>query len=155
MSDTELQNDNRYLIYRIGGELYGTPLLEVREVVEYQKPKFMPNMESHFSGVINIRGSIVGVVDLRSKFGISQEISKSTALLVCESEKGPIAAIVDKVESVLPINKSERESKPPILSKVDSSYLIGVAKINEKLCCDQFVMLRPAPQRFLLWMRHC
>lgn len=123
----------RYLVFRVGSELYGTPLLEVREVVEYQEPKFMPNMASFFSGVINIRGTIVGVVDLRARFGAPNERSRQTGMLVCETEQGPIAAIVDQVESVQSISEQEIERKPPIVSKFRPEYLVGVAKLRERL----------------------
>ncbi len=139
---TETTKENRYLIYRVGTELYGSPLLEVREVVEYQSPKYMPNMEPYFSGVINIRGSIVGVIDLRKKFSAPSDVSRYTALLVCESSTGAIAAIVDQVEKVVPIDESVIEKKPPVISRVESDYLLGVANVGNQLIT--LVHLRPA-----------
>ncbi len=133
MSTETNVNDDRYLIYRIGDETYGTPLLDVREVVEYQKPKFMPNMESYFSGVINIRGSIVGVVDMRLRFGQTSAVAKMPALLICESDRGSIAAVVDQVEAVVSIPDTEIEKKPPVVAKVEQEYLLGVAKIQGRL----------------------
>lgn len=127
------EEQNRYLVFTIGGESYGTPLLAVREVVEYQKPKFMPNMADHFSGVINIRGSIVGVVDLRSKFRVTTEKENNQSLLICDTEQGPIAAVVDKVEAVVGLDDEAIEKNPPIQSKVQQEHLIGVAKYKDQL----------------------
>ncbi len=128
-----MNNDNRYILFYIGCELYGTPLLDVREVVEYQEPKYMPNMVSHFTGVINIRGSIVGVMDLRKKFSQNTQVNKTTAFLVSDSEQGSIAAVVDRVDSVQSIAKESIDEKPPIMTSVNQEYLIGIAKIKDQL----------------------
>lgn len=127
------ENDSKYLIFRIGNELYSSPLLSIREVLEYQKPKPMPNMVSYFAGVINVRGTIVGVVDLRSKFDVENKINAKTAMLLCDTERGSIAAIVDTVDSVLEFKPETLERKPAIKSKVAQDYLIGVAKNGDDL----------------------
>jgi purine-binding chemotaxis protein CheW len=132
MNDAPTTED-RFLLFWVGSELYGTPLLDVREVVEYQEPKFMPNMVGHFAGVINIRGSIVGVADLRKKFNQKTEVNRFTAFLVCDTEQGPLAATVDRVESVVSIPSQDLEQKPPVVTHVDTSYLLGIAKIKDRL----------------------
>ncbi|OFZ19495.1 MAG: hypothetical protein A2Z20_02910 [Bdellovibrionales bacterium RBG_16_40_8] len=126
-------NEIRFIIYKIGEELYGSPLLSVREVLEFQKPKYMPNMVKYFSGVINVRGVIVGVVDMRVKFGFSEDISRKTAMLLCDTDNGLVAAIVDSVECVLQITAEELDKNPPIKSRIARDYLIGVAKIKGDL----------------------
>jgi purine-binding chemotaxis protein CheW len=147
------ENENRFLLFWVGKELYGTPLLDVREVVEFLEPKFMPNMVKHFSGVINIRGSIVGVMDLRKKFGQPQEKSRSTAMLVCDTPQGAIAAVVDRVDSVVTIEGTQLEKKPPVVTQVEQAYLVGVAKVKEQLVtvvklhqalCDEKLVLASA-----------
>ena len=133
MSSEAVSTESRYLIYKIGAETYGTPLLDVREVVEYQKPKFMPNMEAYFVGVINVRGAIVGVVDMRLRFSQNASQTKMPALLICESDRGSIAAVVDQVEAVVSIPATDIEKNPPIVARVEPEYLLGVAKIQERL----------------------
>lgn len=123
----------KYLIYKVGSELYASPLLSIREVIEYQKPKFMPNMVDYFSGVVNVRGVIVGVVDLRDKFHCNNEIKSRTAMLLCDSDRGPLASVVDSVESVIELNEENFDRNPPVKSNVDQSYLLGVAKFNQGL----------------------
>jgi purine-binding chemotaxis protein CheW len=125
--------DSRFLIFRIGEETYGSPLLSVREVLEYQKPKFMPNMVKHFAGVINVRGAIVGVVDMRVKFGMKSSEEQRMAMLLCDTERGAVAAIVDQVESVLNIEDKDLDLDPPVQSKLGKEYLVGVAKNQNKL----------------------
>lgn len=128
-----MSHENRYLLFEVGKELYGTPLLDVREVVEYQEPKFMPNMVSHFVGVINIRGSIVGVIDLRKRFGEKTDGNAKTAMLVSDTPQGTIAAIVDRVDSVISIEQSMIDEKPPVITSVKQEYLTGVAKAKDRL----------------------
>ena len=128
-----MNSDNRYILFYVGNEIYGTPLLDVREVVEYQEPKFMPNMVNHFAGVINIRGSIVGVMDLRKKFNQKTEVNKTTAFLVSDSDQGAIAAVVDRVDSVQSISSDLIDAKPPVMTNVNHEYLIGIAKIKDQL----------------------
>jgi purine-binding chemotaxis protein CheW len=128
-----MSHENRYLLFEVGKELYGTPLLDVREVVEYQEPKFMPNMVSHFVGVINIRGSIVGVIDLRKRFGEKSNSNVKTAMLVSDTPQGTIAAIVDRVDSVISIDQKSIDEKPPVVTSVKQDYLTGVAKAKDRL----------------------
>jgi purine-binding chemotaxis protein CheW len=125
--------EDRYLLFWIGQELYGAQLQEVREVLEYQEPKFMPNMAAHFTGVINIRGSIIGVSDLRKKFQQKAERTRSTAFLVCDTPQGAIAAVVDRVDSVTSIAQNQLERKLPVLTQIDQSYVVGIAKIKDFL----------------------
>lgn len=125
--------DDRFILFMVGKELYGTPLLDVREVVEYQEPKYMPNMVKHFSGVINIRGAIVGVLDLRKRFNEEDKVSKTTTMLVCDTPQGAIAAVVDKVDSVANITDQSIDKKPPIVSTVTQDYLVGVGKVKDRL----------------------
>jgi len=127
------ENDLKYLIFKIGGELYGSPLLSVREVLECQKPKFMPNMVSYFSGVINVRGAIVGVVDLRLKFGAPAANTSRTAMLLCDTPKGSLAAVVDRVECVHQFAEADFDRQPMVRSNVKSDYLMGVAKRKDAL----------------------
>ncbi len=125
--------DARFLIFKIGEETYGSPLLSVREVLEYQKPKFMPNMVRHFAGVINVRGAIVGVIDMRIKFGLKHSDGERLAMLLCDTERGAVAAIVDQVESVLTIDDKDLDLDPPVQTKLGKEYLVGVAKNQDKL----------------------
>jgi purine-binding chemotaxis protein CheW len=133
LSGEQTREHQRYLIFKVGEETYATPLLTVREVVGYQLPKVMPNMQNYFSGVINIRGNIVGVVDLRIKFVVDPKVTPKTAMLVCDTDGGPIAAVVDQVSAVIGLGAGDIEKNPPVLSKIPTEYLEGVAKIKNEL----------------------
>jgi purine-binding chemotaxis protein CheW len=126
-------DDARFLLFRIGGELYGTPLLGIREVVEPQEPKPIPNTVSFFSGVINLRGQVVGVVDLRKRFGCEAPRCPRMALMVFATESGPLGALVDEIESVARISAQDIESKAVIRTHVPGDYFIGIGNQNGRL----------------------
>jgi purine-binding chemotaxis protein CheW len=130
--DPSLEAD-RYLIFRLGHELYGTPLLGVREVVENQPAKSVPNTVPHFKGVINIRGQIVGVIDLRMRFDHPAAETPNTALMVFETNSGPMAALVDKVESVVKIEEQYIVRRPNVRSMRSLEFLIGIAQDDGRL----------------------
>jgi purine-binding chemotaxis protein CheW len=129
----ESAQDNRYLVFRLAGECYATPLLGVREIVEPQDYKPVPNTLKHFLGVINLRGQIVGLIDLRKRFGLSIEKQEQPALVVFDSPSGPLAAFVDKVESVSTIHDGDIEKNPNIQTSIPQNYLIGIGKHQKEL----------------------
>lgn len=130
---TENREDSRYLLFHLGEELFGTPLMGVREVVELQKIKPIPHTSKSFLGVINIRGEIVGTIDLRIRFGLAAQDSKLSAMMVFATSGGPIAAIADRLEGVAHIDGKHMDLSPRIETKVPLVYLIGIAKVKEKL----------------------
>jgi purine-binding chemotaxis protein CheW len=129
----ELREDSRYLIFSIANEMYGTPLLDVREVVEFQQPKPVPNSAPSFLGVINIRGEIVGVIDLRIKLKFGSGQYDKNALMVFNTIAGPLAALVDQIESVLDISSDTINTNPQIKSFFLKEHLLGIAKSKDRL----------------------
>lgn len=125
--------ENRYLLFRLGNDVYATPLLAVREVVEAMIPQSVPDADKGFLGVIEIRGQVVGVEDLRIKFGHPLTTNPHLALLVFDTDNGPKAALVDKVESVQRIPGNLIDKQPNISSRGVGSYIQGIARINNQL----------------------
>lgn len=118
------------MVFQLGVEIYGTPLLSVREVIENRHPKPVPNTPAGFEGVINLRGDVIGVIDLRKLLDTTPQ--QSLSILVFESEMGTLGGIVDKCLSVLDIPEANIERKG-IQSRDGSEYCLGIAKINESL----------------------
>ncbi len=130
---TAVLEENRYLLFSLGKEMFGTPLLGVREVVEPLTPKPVPNTRPFFTGVINIRGEIVGVMDLRARFQQIHKGEAGQAMMVFETATGTEAALVDKIEAVAKISVKNIERQPNIKSSVPAEYLLGIAKEGERL----------------------
>jgi len=133
MDDFNAGNQEKYLLYQLGADLFATPLIEIREVIEYRAAKPIPHTAAFFRGVINIRGEIVGVMDLRERLGVSGT-DKPVALLIFETDNGPLAAVVDKVHSVTVIAESELERRASAHTQSNErAYFIGVGKVEDKL----------------------
>lgn len=132
-AENEANENSKYLVFRLGTELYGTPLLGVREVLEPLNPKPIPNTVEHFKGLINVRGQIMGVVDLRGRFGYPRESPVTLAYLIFETDAGPIAAIVDKVEAVYRFEDAQAQKKPHIRSQVPMDFLLGASTYQNQL----------------------
>lgn len=133
---TNLHNNddsNRYILFWLNDELYGTPLLSAREVVEQQPVKTIPNTTPYFLGVINIRGEIIGLIDLKKRFSLDQQENNNPALIVFESTGGSVAALVDRLEAVVSLNQDDIEENPNIAVKVPMEYLVGIGKFNDRL----------------------
>ncbi len=139
-------NGNRagkYLTFRLGKEEYGIGILKVREVNAILPITVVPNTPKYVKGVINLRGKVVPVIDLRTKFGMEPiEYNDRTCIIVVDAElnsqKSLIGVIVDEVSEVLNIKSDEIEDTPDFGAKVDTSYIIGVAIKGEgvKLLLD-------------------
>lgn len=124
---------DRYLVFELGPELFATPLIEVRAVIEYQAAKPIPHTAAYYKGVINIRGEIVGVIDLRERLGIPGS-EHPTSQLVFETDMGSLAAIVDKVQAVASLPESDLDRKASGgAGTEDRTYFLGVGKYNGKL----------------------
>jgi purine-binding chemotaxis protein CheW len=132
-SPHEDQELDRFLLFSLGGELYGTPLMAVREVCEFQKAKPIPQTVNSFLGVINIRGEIVGVIDLRLRLGYAAKESKTLAMMVFNTDDGALGAVADALEGVAKINQQEIDPKPRIDSRIPINYILGVGKYKEHL----------------------
>ena len=113
MDDTNNQDSEKYLVYQLGGESYASPLMEVREVIEYRAAKPIPHTAPFFKGVINVRGEIIGVVDLRTRLGIETGTAPS-AHLIFDAESGPLAAVVDRVHAVSVIHEKDLDRNPGV-----------------------------------------
>lgn len=134
MSNTKNDDDSsdKFLVFQMGDELFAAALVEVREVIELSNPKPIPNMTAYFKGVINIRGEIIGVIDLRERLGI-KNAKPALCQLVFETASGPLAAIVDRVHSVIVLDPSELERRPNVAQGSDRAYFLGVAKVDEAI----------------------
>lgn len=127
------ENESRYLLFRLGDELYGTPILGVREVLEPQAVKPVPNSVKYFAGVTNVRGEIVAIVDLRMRFGHECSKTQTQAFVIFDSAVGPIGAIVDRVETVADIREDDIERSPKVEMEIDADFLVGIGKYNDRL----------------------
>jgi purine-binding chemotaxis protein CheW len=128
----------KYLTFALSHEEYGLPVLKVREIIKMMDITTVPQVPTHVRGVINLRGKVIPVVDLRLKFGFaSQEYTERTCIIVVQVAltTGPVmmGIIVDHVSEVLNITPEEIEQTPDFGEKVQTSYLKAIAKVKGKV----------------------
>ena len=128
----------KYLTFQLGPEEFGIRVLKVREIMGIQEITAVPQTPSHVKGVINLRGKVVPVIDLRLKFGLpSAEYSQRTCIIVTQvtGEAGLIlvGVIVDGVSEVLNLGTADIEDTPDFGEEVATQYLLGMAKVKGKV----------------------
>jgi purine-binding chemotaxis protein CheW len=132
---------NSYLTFKLGEETFGAHVSQVLNILEMTKITDVPKSPGYMKGVINLRGSVLPVIDTRIKFGMSEtEYTNNTCIVVMDLElEGDtihIGSIVDEVVSVLEIEESQIEPPPSIGKNYKSEFIFGMAKVDES-----FVML--------------
>ncbi len=129
--------DNRYMEFKISGQSFAIPLLTVKEVIPRPEITIVPNMPSHFEGMFNLRGQILGVFSIRKKLGTKPKDSgsdqKHDVIIVIEKDGVSAGVIVDEVNRV--INPSDSQIKPAPLKEEDptSKFFGPVIQLDEEL----------------------
>jgi len=120
--------------FRIGDETFGVRIGSVREIVRVPEITTVPNAQETIEGVINLRGKIIPVIDLRKHFGQSEIVAdKKNRILVVELESKLVGLIVNSASEVLKIPPSEIESPGSVFADGESSYVTGVGKLKGRL----------------------
>lgn len=132
------QRAGKYLTFQLGNEEFAIQVLRVREIMGVQEITAVPHTPQYVKGVINLRGKVIPVVDLRLKFGLPEmEYSQRTCIIVVqihsEVQKLLIGVIVDAVSEVLTLQAGEIENTPDFGNGVATPYLLGMAKIKGKV----------------------
>ena len=125
----------KYLTFILGNEEYGLPVLKVREIIKLMDITQVPQVPQHVRGVINLRGKVIPVIDLRLKFGFElRENTERTCIIVVEVDMAPtrvmMGIVVDAVSEVLNIAASEIDETPAFGRQVTTDYLLGLAKVK-------------------------
>jgi purine-binding chemotaxis protein CheW len=129
-----MQKDCHLVGFRIGEETYGVPIGSVREIVRVPEVTVVPNAPEMIEGVINLRGKIIPVMDLRKRFGsAANQPDKKNRILVVELENRLLGLIVSSASEVLKIPPSEIEAPGAVFAEGESSYVTGVGKLKGRL----------------------
>jgi purine-binding chemotaxis protein CheW len=129
-----MQKDCQLVGFRIGEETYGVQIGSVREIVRVPEITVVPNAPEMIEGVINLRGKIIPVMDLRKRFGSScTQADKKNRILVVDLENKLLGLIVSSASEVLKIPPSEIEPPGAVFAEGESSYVTGVGKLKGRL----------------------
>ena len=133
---TQRVRGGKYLTFALGREEYGLEILKVREIIGYMEITAVPRTPGYVKGVINLRGQVISVIDLRAKFGMeTAERTEQTCIVVVEISQGNrklnIGIVVDRVSEVLDIASDKIEDAPTFGAAVDTDFILGMGKIGE------------------------
>ena len=128
----------KFLTFKLGDEVYGLEILKVQEIIGIMKVTAVPGTPSFMRGVINLRGKIIPVVDLRLKFSMEmkEDTQKSCIIVVqiqLKTKKLIMGIVVDEVSEVLNIIQDQIEDPPSFGSSVDTAFILGMGKVGQKV----------------------
>ncbi|MGM0462579.1 MAG: chemotaxis protein CheW [Fibrobacterota bacterium] len=128
----------KYLTFHLGDESYGLGILKVQQIIHMQDITAVPKTPDFIAGVINLRGKVIPVIELRRKFDMDKmEYTDDTVIIVVQVERGDerliMGVIVDGVTEVLEVESDNIERTPAFGTAVDTAFILGVAKIEEKV----------------------
>jgi len=129
------KNAGKYLTVALDNESYGVAVLKVREIIRMQKITTVPQMPEFVKGVINLRGRVIPIIDLRVKFGLKAEFAERTCIVVVQvkvsaTQNVQMGLIVDSVEEVVNLSGTEIEPTPDFGTRIDTGYILGMAKVK-------------------------
>ncbi|MEN6585731.1 MAG: chemotaxis protein CheW [Sulfuricella sp.] len=157
-------DQHQYLTFMLGGEVFAIGILSIKEIIEYGQLTVVPMMPGFVRGVINLRGAVVPVVDLSSRFGrVSTEVTRRSCIVIVEIEtaegKQDVGVVVDAVNEVLEIPAEEIEPPPSFGARIRADFISGMGKVsghfviilsvNRVLSVDEMSQLSQAD-----WVRH-
>lgn len=119
------------VVFSLGAEEYGVPITLVQEIIRYTSPRPIPGGPSHVEGVINLRGRIIPVVGLRSRFGALGDRPDEAKIVIVEMSDLTVGIVVDEVREVLSVGADQCEAPPEGVGEAD--YLDAVAKLEGRL----------------------
>lgn len=134
---TSIQPDisgGEYLTFTLGGEVYGIEILKVQEIRSYEQATKIANTPDFIKGVINLRGNIVPIIDLRMRFNLSSvEYNEFTVVIVLNLGKRIIGIVVDSVSDVLALTSAQISPVPDLVASIDTKYLLGLATVEQQM----------------------
>jgi purine-binding chemotaxis protein CheW len=129
----------KYLTFELGGESYGIPVLQVREIFRHTNITAVPQMPDYVKGVLNLRGKVIPIVDLRVKFQLgSADIEERTCIIVVQviltsGNRAMMGLIVDGVEAVANVAAKDIEPTPDFGAQISTDYILGMAKLENRV----------------------
>ncbi len=127
--------DNLQLVgFKLGDEIYATDVMKIEEIIRYTEITAVPRTENYVLGVMNLRGKVVPVVDLRIRFNLDKfDFDKDTCIIVVNFDSEYIGFVVDSVVEVMRVNKKMINPNPPLVGTIGQEYILGICSYNNDL----------------------
>ncbi len=126
--------EGKFLTFTLGKEEYGIEILKVREIIGLMDITIVPQTPDYMKGVINLRGKVIPIIDLRSKFSMAEvEHTQETCIIVVEVGSAQVGIIVDSVSEVTDIKGEDIEDAPNFGQEIDTNFIMGLGKVKQKI----------------------
>ena len=126
--------ETQIVVFELGSEHFGVQISQVESIIKMQTITRLPHTSNFVEGVTNLRGKVLPVIDLRTRFGLpAQQADKNSRIIVVSLDQTEVGMIVDQVSEVLTVPEGSVEAAPAIASSVDSAFITGIAKLDERL----------------------
>src|SRR5690348_9938466 len=127
-------DEQQLVVFQLGAELYGVEISRVHEIIRLQAVTRIPHAPTFVEGVINLRGKVISVINLRRRFGLpAADDTRAGRIVVVDINDQVIGMVVDGVSEVLRVSTATIEPPSPAVSGIDSEYLQGIVKLPERL----------------------
>lgn len=134
LTTTQALDELQVVVFTLDKEEYCVPVMQVREIVPHTQPTRIPHTPAFIEGVINLRGTITSVLDLRKRFGLGDAShNDETRIIVVDLAEESLGFLVDSVSEVLRLPSNTFEPPPPQVVSVDTTFIQGVGKVGERL----------------------
>lgn len=131
--DSNTGEVQRFLCFGLAHEQFAVPLLSVKEVIAMPEITPVPNTPPYFQGIMNLRGQVISIIDLRTKFGFKGEKSAETCVIICDLAGLSLGVVVSGVHNVLAVETKDIGPRPDLNDGKTSEYVSGVVKKDKKL----------------------
>lgn len=127
-------SEKQYVIFSLGNEEYGVDIMKVKEISEFRESTKVPNTPYFIDGIINLRGEIIPIVNLKKRFNLEDNGTNSdTRIIVINLNNRNVGFVVDDASQVLRINDNDIEPAPDIIAGINRQYISGVGKVEQKI----------------------
>lgn len=130
----DVENSINLVTFKLGNNEYAIDIMQAKEIIKMEKITLIPNAPDYVEGVINLRGNIIPIVDLKKRFNLEEnDGEKNTAIIIVKIDDVDMGIIIDAISKVVSIATSNIQPPPPMLSGIGQKYIKGVAKLEDKL----------------------
>ncbi|MEI0531850.1 chemotaxis protein CheW [Brachyspira pilosicoli] len=130
----DVENSINLVTFKLGNNEYAIDIMQAKEIIKMEKITLIPNAPDYVEGVINLRGNIIPIVDLKKRFNLEEnEGEKNTGIIIVKIDDVDMGIIIDAISKVVSISTSNIQPPPPMLSGIGQKYIKGVAKLEDKL----------------------
>jgi len=128
------RREEQFVVFRLGDETYGLDIGAVQEIIVWQTVTRIPRSPDFMEGIINLRGHVIPVIDLRRRFGLpAEERGRATRIIVVEVGGITVGFVVDAVSEVIRIPETAIESPSDVIAGVDTDFILGIARMDQRL----------------------